>query len=316
MYSTSNMAFLLQSLLFASLSIFHSTNPAKASEANIVVSIYPLYLAVQEAFSNQVNVEVLLPARVSPHHYALKPSEMKRLKTADLFVWVGPELENFLVKPVQQQLSADRSVFSVLDWLQTNKPDGLLRVNQSRSESHSRFADSPRTANAQNKTLTDPHIWLSQELVISAIFGIQQRLAIIYPDKASSLQQSAEIFAERLRQQPSHSPLRDKKFISYHNGFDYLAKDAGFSIIDVMTTNTDLRPGAKPLVSIRNRVEQDSICLITEPQFSSGVVTKLVENGSIEVIEVDPTGGDYTRYSEFLSNTLAKLGRCGTSQAH
>ena len=32
--------------------------------------------------------------------YDLRPSDVRRLRQADLVIWVGPELERFLVKPL------------------------------------------------------------------------------------------------------------------------------------------------------------------------------------------------------------------------
>ena len=36
----------------------------------------------------------------SPHGFALKPSHAKMLQEADLIFWVGEDLENFLIKPL------------------------------------------------------------------------------------------------------------------------------------------------------------------------------------------------------------------------
>lgn len=62
----------------------------------VMTSIKPLQLITSELTNGVTKTEVLLSTNTSPHDYALKPSDVKKLKTVDLFVWVGPGLESFL----------------------------------------------------------------------------------------------------------------------------------------------------------------------------------------------------------------------------
>lgn len=88
-------------LLLALLSV-----PALAAEKiTVVASIKPLQLVMHELLGEHADVKVLLPTGASPHHYSLKPSDIRKLTQADLVVWVGEDMEQFLVKPLQQ---ADR----------------------------------------------------------------------------------------------------------------------------------------------------------------------------------------------------------------
>ncbi len=79
------------------------TCAASASPLSIVTTIKPLALIVNDIAGPRANVDVLLPTNASPHDYALKPSDIKKLKTADMVVWVGPELELFLEKVLLRQ---------------------------------------------------------------------------------------------------------------------------------------------------------------------------------------------------------------------
>lgn len=72
------------------------------AQAAVLTSIRPLGFIASAIADGVTTTEVLLPDGASPHDYALKPSDIKRLREADLVVWVGPEMEAFLTKPVQQ----------------------------------------------------------------------------------------------------------------------------------------------------------------------------------------------------------------------
>lgn len=65
------------------------------ANADVVASIRPLAFIAAGIADGVTGTQVLLPDGASPHDYALKPSDLKKIKQADLFVWVGPELEMF-----------------------------------------------------------------------------------------------------------------------------------------------------------------------------------------------------------------------------
>src|SRR5688572_6550393 len=66
----------------------------------VLSSLRPLTLIAQEIAGTSANVDTLLPATASHHDYPLKTSDYARLKAADVVIWVGPELESFLQKPL------------------------------------------------------------------------------------------------------------------------------------------------------------------------------------------------------------------------
>ncbi|STJ85844.1 high-affinity zinc transporter periplasmic protein [Escherichia coli] len=71
-------------------------------------SLLPLLMAVTET-------EVLLPDGASEHDYSLRPSDVKRLQNADLVVWVGPEMEAFMQKPVSKLPGAKQVTIAQLE---------------------------------------------------------------------------------------------------------------------------------------------------------------------------------------------------------
>lgn len=74
--------------------------PALA-EVRVLTSIKPLQLIAAAVQDGTGTPEVLLPPGASPHHYALRPSDIRRLGEAELFYWVGPDLEGFLPRVLE-----------------------------------------------------------------------------------------------------------------------------------------------------------------------------------------------------------------------
>ena len=67
----------------------------------VVVSIKPIHALVAGVMQGVAEPELLVKGGGSPHGYSLRPSEARALAEADLVVWVGPQLESFLVKPLE-----------------------------------------------------------------------------------------------------------------------------------------------------------------------------------------------------------------------
>ncbi|AHE98749.1 zinc ABC transporter substrate-binding protein [Thioalkalivibrio paradoxus] len=80
-------------LLFATA---FGTSTVQAETRTVVASILPVHSLVAALVDGVHDTEVLMPASASPHGYAMRPSEARRLQDADMVVWVGPDLETFL----------------------------------------------------------------------------------------------------------------------------------------------------------------------------------------------------------------------------
>jgi len=290
-----------------------------AQPITVLVTINPLYIAVKEAFADNINAELLVPASSSPHHFSLKPSDAIKLKRADLVIWVGPELERSLVRLIAKREPFASDVFSALQWLQAERSSSLLKVNQvrrSKSPENSGphdYLHSDHHGHGHAGNNIDPHFWLSKDLMASVIQGIGFHLGERYPAMADAFRQSAKLYASKLKALTLVQPITDKEFISYHNGFDYLAREAGLSITDVMTTNPELKPGAGHLAAIREKLQSGNICFITEPQFKGGLFVKLLQGSSSDLIELDPIGRGFNTYSGFLESLYEKLTKCGSA---
>ena len=67
----------------------------------VVATIQPLHALAAGVMEGVAEPQLLLPPGASPHSYALTPSQAQALAQADLVVWVGSGLEQFLAKPLR-----------------------------------------------------------------------------------------------------------------------------------------------------------------------------------------------------------------------
>ncbi len=75
--------------------------PSAQAEVRILTSIKPLQLIAAAVQDGVGTPEVLLPPGASPHNYALRPSDVRRVRDVQLLYWIGPGMETFLPRVLQ-----------------------------------------------------------------------------------------------------------------------------------------------------------------------------------------------------------------------
>lgn len=104
-----------KTLLFAALSAALWGGATQAADAAVVASLKPVGFIASAIADGVTETQVLLPDGASEHDYSLRPSDVKRLQNADLVVWVGPEMEAFMQKPVSKLPEAKQVTIAQLE---------------------------------------------------------------------------------------------------------------------------------------------------------------------------------------------------------
>lgn len=66
------------------------------ANASIVTSIKPLGFIASSIADGVTDTQVIVPPGASPHDYSFRPSDIQKLKKADLVVWIGEDVDAFL----------------------------------------------------------------------------------------------------------------------------------------------------------------------------------------------------------------------------
>ena len=105
-----------------------ATGPNVASSAEApaaVASIKPIHSLLAGVMDGVGRPALLVPGGASPHTFSLRPSDAKALEDAGIVVWVGEDLESFLVQPLDA-LASDAYI------LELSRAEGitLLRMRE------------------------------------------------------------------------------------------------------------------------------------------------------------------------------------------
>lgn len=309
----------LSALIIGSLGLLSSA----LVHSVVISSIQPIGFITQAITDNVVEHEILASNNTSPHDYALKPSDIKRLKEASLVIWVGNDLETFLTKPIanldetkQLNLSQVEKIHAIIDKSQ-NKGSEEVHHETHHDSSHEAHNETHKDHESHEDHVghdhsKDWHIWMSPEISQAIAETIAERLLLLYPEKSDTINNNLNHFKSTLTETDKIiidklSQVREKPYYVFHDAYGYFEHHYGLNRIGEFTINPMIAPGAQQLASIKKNIESNkAVCIFQEPQFSIRVVDAIKQNSAIKIGELDPLGSKIViskdAYFEFLKS--------------
>ncbi|WP_150805091.1 zinc ABC transporter substrate-binding protein ZnuA [Pseudomonas fluorescens] len=283
---------------------------AAHAEVKVLTSIKPLQL-IAAAVQDGVGVpEVLLPPGASPHNYALRPSDVRRVQSVDLLYWIGPGMEGFLPRVLK-----GRSLPSIAV---QDLPGLKLRHFGEDSPSHAEDAQETEHADEHDHDhrpgSLDAHLWLSplNARVIAAKMAAD--LSAADPANAARYQLNRKAFDERLdaldtRLKARLAGIKDKPYFVFHEAFDYFEQAYGLKHAGVFSVATEVQPGAQHVAAMRQRLQEvGKTCVFSEPPLRPRLAETLVAGLPVKLAELDALGGYTPATAQGYEQLLEKLG--------
>lgn len=279
------------------------------AEVKVLTSIKPLQqiaAAVQDGLGSP---DVLLPPGASPHHYALRPSDVRRVGSADLLYWIGPDMEGFLPRVLGSRSQPTVALQSL---------EGMhLRHFGEDSHSHDEAGGDDHDHDHRPGSL-DAHLWLSS-LNARVIAGkMAADLAAIDPANAARYQGNLKAFNDRLdaldaRIKTRVAGIAGKPYFVFHEAFDYFESAYGLQHTGVFSVASEVQPGAQHVAAMRKRLQEvGKTCVFSEPPLRPRLAETLTAGLPVRLAELDALGGTdpvdakgYERLLEKLSSDLA-----------
>jgi zinc transport system substrate-binding protein len=296
-----------------------------SAEAAVVTSVRPLGFIAAAIADGVTPTEVLLPDGASEHDYALRPTDVLRIKQADLVVWVGPEMEAFMTKSLAQQPAQRQLSLAALPAV---KPL-LLRGEDDHDEHGEEAADHAGEAAENHAHDHDEdhhhgeynmHLWLSPAIAKQAAIAIHDKLLELMPQNKDKLDANLRDFELNLAQSQQNiatmlAPAQNKGYFVFHDAYTYFEKQFGLSPLGHFTVNPEIQPGAQRLHHIRTQlVERKAVCVFAEPQFRPAVIAAVAQGTGVRMGTLDPLGTglplDKTSYMTFLSQIANQYVSC------
>jgi len=268
-----------------------SASVSVADTPRVAVDIAPVHSLVARVMDGVDTPALIIAAGASPHEYSLRPSEAAALQKADVIFWIGPELTPWLDKALST-LAHDTVQVSFIN------AEGTILLPYRESalfERHDHDDDHADHADHDQHPM-DPHLWLSPENGIVWMNMIAEVLAEADPTNAATYRANAVAGQKELINLQTNintilAPHRGKNFITFHDGFQYFEDHFNFPAMGAIALSDASQPGPARLAAIRERIANESIsCVLSEPQYQSGIITAVTGEIEVNIGVVDAVG--------------------------
>jgi len=111
------------------------------------------------------------------------------------------------------------------------------------------------------------------------------------------------------------APVRDGKFIVFHDAYQYFETDFDFPASGAISIGDASDPSPARIAEIQGRIAQEGIqCVLAEPQFNPGLVATVLDGTDAQTGILDPLGSDLVPgpalYPQLIRNLSTALAGC------
>ena len=257
------------------------------SVIKVVTTIYPLADIIRQLGGNKVSVKYLLPAGASPHTYEPTVEQARQVSEAALFVHIGAGLDDWAVNLAE---TAEPG----LHMLDLSKQVALLEM-----ASEHRLEDPNIADESRDQGSADPHFWLDPLLVRDSICpAIYKQLVLLSPENEVYFLEKLENYGFELTLlheeiEESIAAFSHDQFIAFHSAWQYFARRYQLKEVAVVAEFPGQEPSAGWVAELVRLIEKEKIgAIFAESQFSSALAERIAEESKIEIMLLDPLGGE------------------------
>ena len=325
------------------LSLFSSVN----AEIKVVASIKPIHSLASYLMDGVAKPDLIVDGYSSPHGFSLKPSHAKMLQNADIIFWVGEDLENFLVKPLNSIAKKAEKIelmeikgLEKLKFRERNIFDGHEGHDEHghdedghkeddhddhghdedghKEDDHDEHGHDEHGHEGHAHGEHDPHIWLDPENAKVILNEMVEHLIENDEKNASTYKKNlkkAQKDLDKLLKKVKSDLNKDFKSIVFHDAYQYFEKRFDVNVLGAFTVNTDVMPGAEQLAEIREVIEHDKVsCIFSEPQFNPDIIKAVAKDTNVATGIIDPLGATLNPgkdlYFDLISNMSKSFKGC------
>jgi len=259
-------------LIFSPFNL-QSKKKNKLDKIKIMTSVFPLHEFAKAVAGEKGEVSLLLPPGAEIHTWRPRASDIIKLSSTDVFIYVGATLEPWLHDMMKSVNSPELRV------LEASRGLSLLNKNDAQPKHKDE-----KSANEQNHehSFVDPHVWLDFENDQIIIDRIESILSELIPEEREFFTKNALFYKKKLQKldqkyQEGLSNCLQRSFIlGGHAAFGYLAKRYHLNQIALYGLNPDSKPTPKKLVEVVDLAEEHQIKVIYFEDYVSNELAKVI----------------------------------------
>jgi len=218
--------------------------PASGKGLRIVATTSDLRSLVEAVAGDLASVDSIIPPGADPEAFEPRPSDLLKLRGADLLVEVGIGYDHWIDRLVQQ-LGEPRLLRGGEAAVDCSVGIPLLEVR----------GRSPLPSDGHAHGQANPHYWLDPVNAETITAGIVDGIARVAPAAHAQAVANRERFLAALRARLAEwertlAPFEGVPLIAYHNSWPYFARRFRLQIADFIEPREGVSPSASRLASL------------------------------------------------------------------
>jgi ABC-type Zn uptake system ZnuABC Zn-binding protein ZnuA len=271
--------------------------PARAKESLKVVATLSTFADLAKTIGgDDVHVDAVASPKFNPHFIEPRPSDVLKVKRADLFVHVGLDLEPWR-GPLLDAAGNPNLFQGARGELDLSRGIPLLEV-----------PDRPLSRLMGDIHIYgNPHYWLHPENAKIMAQAVAVKLSERDPAHADGYQNRLSDFLSRLDQKINQwrqeaSSIRGREAIAYHNEWPYLAEFLGVKIEQFLEPKPGIPPGPKQIGFLEKYMKSHQIRVIVQPTFyPKGASEALARRTGARVVTLCQGVGELPEVSNYMA---------------
>lgn len=261
---------------------------AGAAEPKLKVVTSTVYFAdlVKRIGGERVEVKHVAPPRFNIHFIKPRPSDVRNVSRADLFVFTGLDLEAW-ADPLLEA-AGNRKVFRGAERnVDMSAGIPLLKVPSALDRAH-----------GDVHAYGNPHYYLNPEHLKTMAATLTAKLGKADPAGAAVYRSNLERFeialeARLAEWRSAASGLRGKEVVAYHDGIGYLADFAGLKSEVFVEPKPGIPPSPKHLAFLQEYLTANRVSGLVSPTFyPKGALEELSRRTGVPAVLIPQSPGE------------------------
>jgi zinc transport system substrate-binding protein len=269
-----------------------SAQPQGKGQIRVLCSTFPMYLFTRTVTAGCENAKVSLMASAAagcPHDYMLTPQDMQKIAAADVFIANGLGLEQYLGEPLKKanpkivMVDTSAGIGNLIELKEENEEQTTTDHKEAGEDKGDHHHAGP-----------NPHLFACPRLAARIVGNIAGELGKIDPAGTNLYKKNADRYAAKLDALADEFAAAmkkslNKKIVTEHAVFDYLARDCGLEIAAVVEENPGQEPSASKMLELIKIIKaRNAAAIFTEPQYPAKVSRTLAKETGIPAVVLDP----------------------------
>lgn len=270
-------------IVISAICIFNQTNKIEKKEGKIevITSIYPVYDFTKQIAGDKANVIMLLPPGVEIHDYEPTPQDIIEIKGADLFLYLGKQLEPW-GETITSGIDSQENIRDISQGIQLLENEEFekeyMQESNDEHDEHEKY---------------DTHIWLDPSKSIELVKNIEKELVQKDPQNKEYYEKNAEEYINKLKkldndfQEVVRNAKKDE--IAFGGPFSYAYFIKRYNIKFVTAYDScgeNGEPSVEKIFKVIQEIKKENLPVVFLKELSSGNIVKTIsEETGAKILE-------------------------------